>query len=265
MAPKPAKEMKKPGKGSQSAQKGPSVRGRAPAGQVSSRSRARIEPGKGGRKPAPSKRGLLPLPRKKAPPKPTVSRPVPRPKAPPRPVITSLSLDRKLDILGIGLAFCRPAHLARMLSSTQSSGSMRWISALAQAFGWGMYLFPLVLLGVGLWLVLRNFERVPQVSLERIFGLSLMYAALLIGLHFIEMPAGRPESYALAAEGQGGGYLGAFLLEFLRGTLGVGGAAIAMLAWVLIAWPSPWMSPFRTYFAGCRRSWPVCILPGVSA
>jgi S-DNA-T family DNA segregation ATPase FtsK/SpoIIIE len=62
-----------------------------------------------------------------------------------------------------------------------------------------------------------------------------MYAVLLIGLHFIKLPAGRPESYALAAKGQGGGYLGAFLLEFLRSTLGVGGAAIAVLAWVLIA------------------------------
>jgi S-DNA-T family DNA segregation ATPase FtsK/SpoIIIE len=220
--------MKKPGKG-------PSGRSRAPAGQVSPRSRTRIEPGKGGRKPTSSRRGLLPMPRPKAPPKPTVTRPAPRPKVPPRPVITSLSLDRKLDILGIGLAFVGLLTLLGMLSSTQSSGSMRWIGALAQAFGWGMYLFPLVLLGVGLWLVLRNFERVPQVSVERIFGLSLMYTALLIGLHVMTGPAGRPESYALAAKGQGGGYLGAFLLEFLRGALGLGGAVIAILAWVLIA------------------------------
>ncbi len=58
-----------------------------------------------------------------------------------------------------------------MLSPINGSLTGSWVAALGLTFGWGMYLFPIGLMATGLWLVLRNFERVPQLSFERLLGL----------------------------------------------------------------------------------------------
>ena len=96
--------------------------------------------------------------------------------------------------------------------------------------------FPhLALILIGLWLVLRNFDRIPSPSFERLLGLVLLYTNILAVLHFALIPASATDSYSLAEAGTGGGYLGALILEFLRGSLGLGGAAIALVAWLIIA------------------------------
>jgi len=147
---------------------------------------------------------------------------------------TGLSLDRKLDLVGIALVFIGLPTLLSLFSATHSATAKGWLSFLAWAFGWGAYLFPVTLIFVGLWLVLRNFERVPRIQLERIFGLGLLFVLALTVLQFVMFPESSAESYNLAERGRGGGYLGAFLLELLRGGLGWGGATIAMLAWLFI-------------------------------
>jgi S-DNA-T family DNA segregation ATPase FtsK/SpoIIIE len=152
-----------------------------------------------------------------------------------RPISTSLSLDRKLDMIGVGLALLGLLTLLALLSPSHGSLTGGWVSVIAKAFGWGMYLFPLSAMTVGLWLVLRNFERIPQPSLERLVGLTLLFTSILACLHFIELPGTQQAVYVLASQGKGGGYLGGFLFELLRASLGLGGAAIALLAWLLIA------------------------------
>jgi S-DNA-T family DNA segregation ATPase FtsK/SpoIIIE len=106
---------------------------------------------------------------------------------------------------------------------------------LRKGFGWGMYLLPLTLLAVGLWLILRNFEHIPLPSVERLLGLGLLYVNLLAVFHLILLPDTRQAALALAESGQGGGYVGAVALEVLHTALGLGGAAVALLAWFLIA------------------------------
>jgi DNA segregation ATPase FtsK/SpoIIIE, S-DNA-T family len=170
----------------------------------------------------------LPFKRKPASPKSSPVRSV-------RPIGTGLSLDRKLDILGVGLALLGLLTLLALLSPSHGSVTGGWVNAISKAFGWGMYLFPLSAMVIGLWLVLRNFERVPQLSVERLLGLVLIYTNLLADLHFINLPDSRQAVYSLAAQGGGGGYLGGFLFELLRANLGLGGAAVALLAWLLIA------------------------------
>jgi S-DNA-T family DNA segregation ATPase FtsK/SpoIIIE len=154
---------------------------------------------------------------------------------PQRPVSTGLSLDRKLDIAGVILALVGLLTLLILFSSSRSAATGFWIDILRRGFGWGMYLLPLTLLVVGLWLVLRNFERIPLPSPERLLGLSLLYLNLLAFMQLIRLPESREASLALAAAGEGGGYVGALALEVLRATLGLGGAAVALVAWLLIA------------------------------
>jgi S-DNA-T family DNA segregation ATPase FtsK/SpoIIIE len=125
--------------------------------------------------------------------------------------------------------------LLSLISTRRGALSGGWVALLRQGFGWGIYLLPLALVALGLWLVLRNFERIPLPSAERLLGLGLLYFNLLAAFHFLLLPQTHQMALDLAAEGKGGGYLGALALEALRLTLGAGGAAVALLAWLLIA------------------------------
>lgn len=144
--------------------------------------------------------------------------------------LPSLSLDRKLDLLGVFLAFAGLLTLLSLLSSQRSSITGAWISFLSRLSGWGAYLLPILFIAVGLWLVFRSFERLPRLSAERLIGGLLLYLNLLAWLHLIA--GGEME---LAALGKGGGYIGGFLLRLLTSSVGVAGAVILLLAWLIIA------------------------------
>jgi DNA segregation ATPase FtsK/SpoIIIE, S-DNA-T family len=137
--------------------------------------------------------------------------------------------------VGVGMALIGLLTMLSLVSVSNSAPTGNWLAFLNRTFGWGAYLFPMGLLLFGLWLVLRNFERIPTLSIERIIGIVLLYANMLTGLHFLLLPAGRTEAFAAAQLGQGGGVVGAFFLALLQDYLGLSGAAVAILAWLLIA------------------------------
>jgi DNA segregation ATPase FtsK/SpoIIIE, S-DNA-T family len=146
-----------------------------------------------------------------------------------------ISLDRKLDIIGISLALVGLLTLLSFLSASNGSLTGIWVTNLGKLFGRGMYLFPLGLLGVGLWLLLRNFERIPQLAIERLAGFALLYICALAGIHFFEMFLTGQYAMPLAQAGAGGGYIGALIAGMLESVLGVGGAAIVLAALTLVA------------------------------
>jgi S-DNA-T family DNA segregation ATPase FtsK/SpoIIIE len=154
---------------------------------------------------------------------------------PPLPVISEMSLDRKLDIIGIFLTLLGLLTVLSMLSANQSKLTGAWVSGLSAFFGLGMYLFAASLILTGLWLVLRNFEHVPQVSIIRIIGIGLLFINLEALLHYLLMLSAGEQAFDLAQQGRGGGYLGALTAGSLQWALGVGGAGIALAAWLLIA------------------------------
>lgn len=150
-------------------------------------------------------------------------------------VITGLSLDSKLDIIGVFLSLLGLLTVLSLLSSTKSELTGGWVAGLSFTFGLGMYLFAAGLTGAGLWLVLRNFERIPQVSLERMLGIVLLFVNLLAVIHFIAMSVSGIPALELVQFNAGGGYAGALIAGGLQAALGTGGALIALFAWLLIA------------------------------
>lgn len=124
--------------------------------------------------------------------------------------------------------------LLSLLSPVTGSVTGAWSQALALAFGWGMYLFPFGLLGGGLWLVLRSFERIPQIAVERVAGLLLLFFTVLAGLHWFEMLLGGLEAFPLAQTGGGGGYIGATIAGVLNAILGIAGTAIVLAALLVV-------------------------------
>ena len=153
----------------------------------------------------------------------------------PRAISTGLSLDRKLDILGIGLALVGLLTLLSLASLNHSTATGSLLEVLGRATGSGAFLIPVSLLVLGIWLVLRDFERIPLLSLERLFGLFLLFLNFLVAIHFFNFPETRQAAFALAEQARGGGLIGASILDWMRSNLGWGGSAIALVAWLLIA------------------------------
>jgi S-DNA-T family DNA segregation ATPase FtsK/SpoIIIE len=152
-----------------------------------------------------------------------------------RPIREGLSLDRKLDILGVALTLVGFLTLLSFLSPINSSLIGAWVSGLGKTFGWGKYIFPLALMLSGLWLVLRNFERIPQFAVERVLGIILLFLNLLAVFHLAGISITEESALALAQVGKGGGYLGAAVAGGLQTILGTGGTIIALIAWLFIA------------------------------
>ncbi|HEY5901094.1 MAG TPA: DNA translocase FtsK 4TM domain-containing protein, partial [Anaerolineales bacterium] len=144
-----------------------------------------------------------------------------------------LSPERKLDVIGTGLAAAGTLILLGLISANRSvlvGGTIRFLS---QLVGWGVYVLPLGLLVFGLWLVLRKIERIPPLSVERAVGSAVLFVWLLTLLHAIASTPRTAESVAIA--GGGGGYIGSSFMRILWAALGEAGAYTAMLAWLVIA------------------------------
>ena len=141
-----------------------------------------------------------------------------------------MSPERKLDILGVGLASVGLLTLLALVSPMHGTLTGAWVELLGQIAGWGTFVLPLALLAVGLWLIFRNIEKLPALSGVRLTGILLVYMNLLVFLH-IAGGGGR----ALAAAGQGGGLIGWIFETLLTNSIGTAGAVVALIAWLLIA------------------------------
>jgi S-DNA-T family DNA segregation ATPase FtsK/SpoIIIE len=144
----------------------------------------------------------------------------------------SLSAERKLDVVGIVLAFAGVIIILGLVSANRSALVGGAIFFISQIFGWGVYILPLGLLVFGLWLVFRKIERIPPLSLERAAGTVILFLWLLTVLHSLVATAETAE--AVAVTGTGGGALGALFQRALWAWLGAGGAIIALIAWLVI-------------------------------
>ncbi|HSV86334.1 MAG TPA: DNA translocase FtsK 4TM domain-containing protein, partial [Levilinea sp.] len=142
----------------------------------------------------------------------------------------SISNERKIDVLGVAMALVGLLTLLSLLSREQGQATGLWIVLMGQLAGSGAFVLPVALILVGLWLVFRNIDRLPLLSLERILGLALLYLNILAFLHLVT-----GGNYGSAAEGQGGGYIGAFFAWMLTLGFGLAGAYVAVAAWFLIA------------------------------
>ena len=144
----------------------------------------------------------------------------------------NLSLDRKLDLLGIIMVLVGLLTLLSLVSSSNGWLFGGWLTIIGKSFGWGMYLLPVALIALGLWLILRYFERLPQLAAGRMIGLLLIFLFLLGWLHLLNRPV---DAFDLASQSQGGGYVGGALLAALQPNLGWWGAVIILAAGTLIA------------------------------
>jgi S-DNA-T family DNA segregation ATPase FtsK/SpoIIIE len=135
-----------------------------------------------------------------------------------------------MDILGVFLLIMGVIALFGFIGTT-GGGVTNWmVRVLGLIAGMGALLFPIMLLLVGLWFVVRNEQRFPMVSVERLLGIVFLYLNILGWMHWFS-----GGGWDLANEGGGGGYIGAFFERLLVVALGDWGALVVLIAWLLIA------------------------------
>ncbi len=147
-------------------------------------------------------------------------------------LLGGLSAERKMDLVGALLALIGLLTLLSLFSG--GSGLLGlWVRGLKTLFGWGVYILPFGLLGLGAWLIARQVDRLPALSVSRIVGLILLFVNLTILFHGLSGPA--ETALERARQGSGGGYLGALFQQSLVNAIGGAGTAVLLLAWLLIA------------------------------
>ncbi len=146
----------------------------------------------------------------------------------------SLGLDTWLDIAGIGLMAAAALTLFGMLSSQRSGLVQGWLDLLQRGVGWGVYMLPMLVGALGIYLLLRRFgDRLPRPPLKRSVGVGLAYLIALATAHALAMLMSGADGSLVAQNGEGGGALGWLLLTALGALLGNVGAALALAAgWI---------------------------------
>ena len=173
----------------------------------------------------------------------------------------TLTDERRLDVVGAVMALAGMATLLILFSAQRSALTESFMRLFSQSIGWGVYVLPIGLIVMGVWLILRRIEKLPSLSLERATGLVLFFLWLLAAMHSI-VPLGMGEQ--AAQEGIGGGYLGNFFARILLNGFGIWGTVVALLAWLimtvtmifdisvrdLFSWVPPLLASLRGWMAG---------------
>jgi len=202
--------------------------------------------------------------------KPKEAPPPPPPSLPALSWWEQLSAERKLDVVGVVVAFIGAIILLGLISSNRSAFIGGAIFFLAQIFGWGVYVLPIGLLVFGLWLIFRKIERIPPLSLERVVGGGVLFLWLLAVLHSVAVVVTASTAEMIALTGNGGGALGGLFQRALWFGLGGWGAFVALVAWLIIGvailldkpvpelfrWLIPWSAKLRSLLIKPRAAQP---------
>ena len=98
-----------------------------------------------------------------------------------------LSLDRKLDILGVGMVVVSIAIMLSGISPNQGQLTAAINTFFGSALGWGAWAVPVAMFVAGGWLIVRHFgEEPPTVDTERLIGLAIIYLSALVLFQFIK-------------------------------------------------------------------------------
>ena len=144
--------------------------------------------------------------------------------------LRSLSPERKLDIWGISLTVLGLLLLISFVTSQEGNVTGTIVNILYYIAGYGAYLFPVVCLVIGFWLMFRNEDKLPMISTGKLVGVILLFINLLTLIHLL-MGGG----WNLAQAPGGGGYIGALFERLIVRAVGQVGAFVVLIGWLLIA------------------------------
>lgn len=135
----------------------------------------------------------------------------------PDPLQTALAVLQRPEVVGVTLVLIAVLTLLSLLTSSTGAITGVWIGWLQMLFGIGVWGFPLVIGAIGLWMVIRAVENMPDMPWQHPLGCGLLFIAAIVGATLWLGPAA-----------QAGGLIGTALAELLKSVLGVG------IAWAFV-------------------------------
>lgn len=165
----------------------------------------------------------------------------------------SVSLDKKLELLGIALVLSSIVLLLTSLSPSPGAVTQQINELLSKLFGWGAVAIPIAMFPLGIWLIMlrAGHHDTPVVDLTRVFGAVLLYLAVLTAFQFIDSfnyPGNEYSSYQqylsalrnvllpLSTEfGRGGGRVGSELYYLLISNFGEMAGFVILVGWLVVA------------------------------
>ncbi len=166
----------------------------------------------------------------------------------PRIIAEGLSLDDKLDILGVLLVIASVVLSLSALSANPGALIAPINDFLGRLLGQGALAAPITMFALGVWLIMRYFgEEAPLMDLRRGVGALLLYLSLLTILQFFEtftsayanVDLAEPSTLRIPLEltwtlKRAGGWLGAQLYLLLLTTVGELGALFVVVGAILL-------------------------------
>ena len=137
-----------------------------------------------------------------------------RTKPQPHPLQTMPALLSRGEVMGVILIFLSAITLLSLLTSSNGVLTATWLGWLGMLFGVGMWAFPVVTGVLGLWMMIRAFEKLPDLPWQRPAGLVLLFVSLIMAATLWDGSAADPV----------GGQVGLFLAEIVASAIGLWGA-----------------------------------------
>ena len=130
------------------------------------------------------------------------------------PIDQILTIAARPEVLGLVLVLLSVFTLLSLLTTTRGVITGQWVDFLEQLFGMGKWGVPLVTGALGLWVVIRAIDRMPDLPWQTPAGSGVLFVAYITAatLLFRSDPA------------SSGGALGLFLADTLQNALGLWGA-----------------------------------------
>ncbi len=144
-----------------------------------------------------------------------------------KPPPSRLNVLRQGEVWGSILILIGVITLLAILSPRQGTLTQWWTGALRSTVGNGLLLLIFLMIGLGLWGVLRSMGRLDHIPWYRPAGALLLFLAVVTALHMGDSLSER-QALALAQDGGGGGMLGYGLSGLLINTVGYD------LAWIIL-------------------------------
>ena len=119
------------------------------------------------------------------------------------------------DLLGIMFISTAVISLLNKLNITEGKFLNQWVRFIDIWFGWGSYLLIAILAVLGIFILLRRFEKFPRMDLKRVIFIELAFLSICALLSAIG-----GFSVETASEGQFGGIVGWGLARLFRNVIG---------------------------------------------
>lgn len=137
-----------------------------------------------------------------------------------------LDLDRKLDLIGVGLVFGAIVLFFSAMSSEQAAiGAVHRL--IGQLLGWGAAAVPITMFAIGMWLIVRHFgDQAPLIDPVRLAGTLTAFTGALVLFQFGESLGYAGDVYCAPdcvrglversyLGGRGGGLIGGWIYQVL--------------------------------------------------